>query len=262
MRKIKSILGDIFKNFAYDIIKSILLSLFAAGVSLPIAFVSLRRLPIPAWCVISFSVAVASLITFLVLLIYQRASSNYVAPEKVDSNYNVIKKIISFIYDGDKSFYEAEITLQFNKKTRAYYGKFYWSGSGEGNISVVNPNYKLNILKQRTRYIEYVVLFDKAYKKGKKTTFKLKGNMNDPERTFSPYFATSVDVPTKELKIILHIDADKYPIHNLEKEAVRQNKFDHEDCESVSLNCESEYIWEIDNPQLSYQYTLTWLFNS
>lgn len=262
MEKLKKFLKDLIKNLAYDIVKTLLLSIFTTGLSFPVVFVALKKLPIPLWCVITVSIAIVSLILFFVLLVYQKLSYKYIAPEKIDSDYNVINKSVKFTYDGEKSYYETEITLQFNKKSREYYGKYYWSGSGDGEINVVNPNYKLNILKQRTRYIEYVVIFDKAYKKDKKLTFKLKGSMSDPKRTFSPYFATSVDVPTKRLKITLHIDKDKYPIRDLEKEAVRPHKFDHENCEPVVLNCEGEYIWEIDNPQLSYQYTLTWLFNS
>ena len=258
--KLKKLAEDIIKNLAYDIVKTLLLSVFTTGISFPTIFVFLNKLGIPLWCVIIFSIAIVALILFFVLLIYQKISYKYIAPEKIDSNYTITNKTVKFTFDGEKSFYETEITLQFNKKTREYYGKYYWSGSGTGDIKVVNPNYKLDILKQRTRYIEYVVIFDKAYKKDKKLTFKLKGSMSDPEHTFSPYFATTVDVPTKRLKIILNIDNNKYPICDLEKEALPPHKFDHENCEAINLNCENEYIWEIDKPQLSYQYTLTWRF--
>lgn len=250
-----------FKNLAYDIAKKILLIAITTGASFPGVFWFFNKFSIPLWCVIFFSIAIVALILFLVLLIYQKISYKYVAPEKIDSSYSVLNKIVKFTFDGEKSFYETEITLQFNEKTREYYGKYYWSGSGDGDIKVVNPNYKLNILKRRTRYIEYVVIFDKAYKKDKKLTFKLRGSMSDPGHTFSPYFATTVDVPTKRLKIILHIDREKYPIRDLEKEAVSPHKFDHENCEPINLNYEDEYVWEVNKPQLSYQYTLTWVFN-
>ena len=34
------------------------------------------------------------------------------------NQHYILNKIVKFTFDGEKSFYETEITLQFNKKTR------------------------------------------------------------------------------------------------------------------------------------------------
>lgn len=260
MEKIKELAKDMLKNFAYDITKKLLLVACTTGISFPAAFMVLEQLAIPLWCAILASSGIVALLLFFVLLIYQKISYKYVAPEKIDSDYTIVNKVLTFKYDDEVSFYEAEITLEFNKSSRTFYGKYYWSGSGDGEIRPVNSNHTLQVLKRRTRYIEYAVVFDKAYRKGKKITFKLRGRMNDPQRSFFPYFSTSIDVPTKRLKIVLQIDPEKYPIRDLEKEAFQPHKYDHEGSEQVCLNEEGVYTWVIENPQLSYAYSLTWKF--
>lgn len=260
MTTFKKLLVSLFHSFAYDFVKRLLVFVFSSGFSFAGIFNILRKINIPLWCVILLATASSALITFISLLIYQAISSQYTQAEKIQSNYEILEKNVSFKYDGATCYYNAEIKLLFNVTAREYYGKFYWSGSGDGRIKTVNPNHKLNILKKRTRYIEYVVVFDKAYRKGKKLTFKLAGVMADPERKFSPYFATTICDPTRKLVMTLDIDPDKYPISDLEKECIPPASGKHEDAQSVRLDEAGMYVWEILKPKLSYQYSLNWTF--
>lgn len=255
----KEYLHSLLQNALYDILKTILIAIFTTGIVFPSSFCFFNLFQLPIWCIIVISIGVAALVFFIVLSIYQRVSYKYVTPVKLDCDYTIISKEMKFVYDGDVSVYESNIKIEFIKKSSHYFGKFYWSGSGEAFIDVTNPNYQLNILKRRTRYIEYEIVFDKAFKKGQKVSFKIKGKMNDPERTFSPYFSTLVDVPTKRLRIILNIDQNKYPISDLEREEVLPHRNGHENCESINLSGD-EYEWCIDKPHIDYQYCLAWKF--
>lgn len=257
--RIKEYLHSMLQNALYDIFKTGIIAIFTIGIVFPASFSFLTVLQIPFWCIILFSIGIVALVFFIVLLIYQKISYKYAAPVKLDCDYTILNKEVEFRYDGKVSYYESKIKIEINKKTRNYYGKYYWSGSGTAKIKVTNPNYQLNILKRRTRYIEYEVVFDKVYKKGKKVDFKLQGEMNDPQRTFSPYISTSIDVPTKKLRITLKIDQDKYPISGLEKEAVIPHRNDHENAEPINLT-DDEYEWQVNKPQVGYQYCLTWNF--
>ncbi len=181
--------------------------------------------------------------------------------ENVGTGPLLIKKMIA-TNDKPVAYYEADIKLKFNQKTRQYYGKFYWSGGGTGVIDVKNRNFSLQILKQRTRYIEYVITFDKAYKKGKTLTLHLKGKMNDPNDEFSPYFSTTIRVPTKYLVVTLDIDQEKYPIQDLEKEVIPPQQYQHENAEPIELDECGKYEWKIKNPQIAYQYSFNWSFCS
>ena len=255
-----NLLESLFHNFTYDLVKRILLIIFSSGSSFSGAFLFFNKLEMPLWLVIIICIAIAALGAFVALLIQQAISNRYTRAEKVECNYEILEKTVTFKYDGTKCYYNAELKLLFSKKTREYYGKFYWSGSGDGQIKPVNRNYTLNELKRRTRYIEYVVVFDRAYKKGQKLTLKLSGVMDDPQKQFSPYFATTVNDPTKKLKIVLQIDPQKYPIADLEREIVPPTCCGHENCEQVQLDESGEFTWEISNPRLTYQYSLNWSF--
>lgn len=258
--KAKNLLESLFHDLAYDVAKKILLVICSSGFTFSGAFVVFNKLGLPSWCVIILCIAIAALVAFVALLVLQAISNHYTRAEKIECNYEILEKTVTFKYDGIKCYYNTEIKLLFNKKTREYYGKFYWSGSGDGRITPVNRNYTLNVLKRRTRYIEYVVVFDRAYKKGQKLILKLSGVMDDPEKQFSPYFATTVNDPTKKLKIILQIDPQKYPIEELERDIVPPTYCGHENCEQVQLDDSGEFTWEILNPTLTYQYSLNWSF--
>lgn len=266
--KINNLSEGVLQNAAYDIIKYLFLGLGSSGLSFSLIWSGLKKLfevikiSFPTWVLIVISISLAFLVSFAVIMIYESKSKKYVPPQKIKSKYDVLNKVVTFTYDGEISTYEAEITLIFNEKVRVYYGTFYWSGSGEGNIEVVNKNHTLNILKRRTRDIEYAVIFDKVYRKNQKLTFKLKGTMKDPNGTFSPYFATSIANPTRKLQIVLKIDPNKYPIKNLEKEIISPIAQDHENSEPISLECDGKYVWNIDAPVLSYKYSLNWDFGS
>ena len=258
----KKLLNSIKENAIYDILKYILLTIASYGISFPATYKVLEKFSMPIWIIVILSIAIAALVSFFVLVGYMKKSKKFVPQDKIECNYDILEKIVKFKYGGNKSYYETTIKLKFNQKCREYYGKFYWSGSGDGSIKVTDSNFSLKVLKQRTRYIEYVVVFDKAYKKGKTLMLKLIGEMNDSEGQFSPYFATTISVPTDKLKIILEIDPQKYPICGLEREAVAPQKFDHEDCEKVTLEEDGTYTWEVETPKLSYQYSLNWSFCS
>lgn len=256
----KKLLDSIKENAIYDLIKYSLLAVASSGISFSAIFKVLKTFSIPICIVIILSISLAALISFFVLTIYMKKSKKFLPQDKVECEYDILEKTVEFHYDGEKSYYNASIKLKFNQKCREYYGRFYWSGSGNGNIKAVNSNYSLKVLKQRTRNIEYIVVFDKAYRKGKTLTLNLVGEMNDPNGQFSPYFATTVSTPTNKLKIVLKIDPRKYPICGLEREAVAPQKFHHEDSEEVTLDENGTYIWEIETPKISYQYSLNWSF--
>ena len=259
MGKFKEYAHAMLQNALYDIIKTVLLAVITAGIFFPTLFSFISKLKLPLWCVILLCIGIVAIIFFIVLSVYQRISYKYISPVKIDCDYTVLNKEVKFNYNGDVSYFESYIKIEFIRKSQCYYGKYYWSGSGSADIKVTNQNYNLVILKRRTRYIEYMVRFDKAYKKGKKLTFKLQGELHDPQHTFSPYISTSVDVPTKTLRMTLNIDQGLYPITNLEKEEIIPYKYDHENCEFVSLEG-NEYEWQIEKPQLGNKYCLTWIF--
>ncbi len=257
----KELIKSMVENLAYDIVKSILLIVFSSGLTFPVAYKSLSELekaPDAKWLII-LSISITAIAAFVVLVLYQYFSVKYFAMRKVESNYHILKKIVTFEYNGKKSNYKSEITLKLNTHSREYYGKYYWSGSGKGNISVQENGYSLEILKQRSRYIEYVVIFDKAYKKNSTLTFTIIGDMEDPDGNLSPYFATTVDVPTKELEIVLNIPLT-YKAQNFEKEIIPPHMHNHEESENFNLDANGIYVWKINRPKLSYQYSLNWEF--
>ena len=260
--KLKNLFESWTQSFTYDAIKAILVIVFSSGFSSTGAYVFLREQGLPWWHLTILCISIAALFSFGVLLIVQGISNHYTPSDKIESNYEILEKTVALRYDGTKSYYNAEIKLLFKQKTREYYGKFYWSGSGDGRIKPINKNYRLNELKRRNRYIEYVVIFDRAYKKGQKLTLKLTGEMDDPEKKFSPYFATTVNDPTRRLRIVLQIDPQKYPIEDLEQDIVPPTRGGHEDCCSVCLDESGVYTWEIKNPVLTYQYSLNWVFKT
>lgn len=261
MNQFKNFLQEMLKNALYDIGKTVFLSIGAGGISFSSTYNLLKnKFILSSWTSILFSIGVAALVIFFSLYIYQLISYKYPILRRAERDYNIVDKTVKFTYEGERSTYESEMTLEFNKKTMHYYGKYYWSGSGKGDIKVLNPNFTLTVLKKRNRYIEFVVNFDKAYKKGKKLKLRLKGSMEDPLRQFSPYFSSTVETPTKRLKILLKIDPRKYPIADLEREVIYPNTYGHENCEPISLTADGTYEWVINKPQLGHQYSLTWSF--
>lgn len=256
----KQLMESISHNLAYDIVKKLLLVIFSSGSTFTGSFIVFKKIGLPVWCTTVLCFSIAALVAFIALTIMRAMSNRYTRSEKIESDYEILEKTVSFKYDGTKCYYDTEIKLVFNKKTREYYGKFYWSGSGSGKIKPANKNYALNELKRRNRYIEYVVVFDRVYKKGQKLTLKLSGEMDDPQKEFSPYFATTVNSPTRRLKIVLHIDPQKYPIEELEKDIIPPAHSGHENCEQVQLDDSGVYAWEIDAPMIAYQYSLNWSF--
>lgn len=254
--KIREFINNIIENLAYDVIKKLFIIMFPSGISFGVFYNALKSLEIPTLLVILFSSLVAVLITFIFFLIYK----NYFY---TDDNFSILHKTVKFTYDETKSYYESEMELKFKKKTREYYGTFYWSGSGEGKIETINPNFTLNILKKRSSKIEYVVVFDRTYKKGDKLTLKLKGQMEDPDKRFMPYFSTTVNFPTNKMSVILNIDPEKYPIVDLEKEIISPppyKEFEHKNIERIQLDYDGNYKWDITNPVISYKYSINWSF--
>lgn len=263
LRKIKDAISETVTNAIYDILKYIFLSLFVSGTSFISLFNYLKRFDnLELWERVMIGVSISALILLLILIIYIRTSRNFTRPERIWRPYTILRRDVEFIYDGEKSSYKAKVTLKFNRKTNQYYGLFYWSGSGEAKVSVVESNYRLQIIKQRTRYIEYVVNFGRAYERGTTATVTIRGEMNDPEHTFSPYFSTTIKDPTKELNIRLKIDPQKYKVIDMEKETISPQQYQHETAEQIELDADGEYIWNIVKPKLSYQYSINWSFLS
>ncbi len=265
--RVKNLFSSIGENLIYDILKCLFLSVFSGGLSYVISFQALKKIAfdkinVDLWIIVVISISITALVVFFTILIYAKVSKKFIRSEKIESEYEILSRIVNFRYDKPTAYYEADIKLKFNQKTRQYYGKFYWSGSGSGEIKVQNRNFNLQILKQRTRYIEYVITFDKAYKRGKTLTLHLKGKMNDPNNEFSPYFSTTIRVPTRHLVVTLDIDQEKYPIQDLEKEIIPPQQYQHENAESIELDECGKYEWKITNPQIAYQYSFNWSFCS
>lgn len=260
--KLRTLGESMFHDMTYDIIKAGLILVFSSGFTFSGVYSLLKNIvQLPTWLIVLLAISVAALVAFFALLIYRAKSKKYTRAERIEKNdYSIVEKIVTFTYGATKSLYKAELKLLINRKTREYYGRFYWSGSGHGHIKPKNRDFTLQELKRRTRYIEYVVIFDREYKKGEELTLTLLGEMEDPQKSFSPYFATTVNSPIKKLKIVLNIDPKNYPIEALERDIVPPTLRGHENCERVQLDDMGVYTWEISNPSLTYQYSLSWSF--
>lgn len=248
------------RDLAIEIAKKVCIAIVPSGIAFGGILSLCKHWDFPVWATITLCIILTASVAFLALLLIQIVSSRYTKVQKIESEYEILEKTVSFRFDGTRCYYRSEMTLLFKKKATEYYGKYFWSGSGAVKISPENRFFRFDALKRRNRYVEYVILFDRLYKKGEKLTFTLHGEMNDPRGRFAPYFSTKVDTPTRKLKIKLHIDPQKYPITSLEQEIIPPIYCAHENCEQVSLDESGTYIWEIDNPELAYQYSLNWTF--
>jgi len=258
----KKILKTMIENILYDVVKSLILFLAGSTVSFPLLYKWIRHFQFPSWAVIMISIGISLLVTLIIVELYQYFSKRYSRIKRIDSDYTILEKETSFTYEEKKCLYRAKIILKMNKNNvRAYYGEYYWSGSGLGRIYSDKPNFQVTYLTQRTRYIEYSVVLPRAYNKGEIVELDLIGEMHDGEGRFSPYFSSTVNTPTKKLRIILNIDQNKYPISSLEKECIVPGESNHANAQDAlpSLS-NNRFIWEISKPRVANKYSLNWTF--
>ncbi len=261
--KTSEYLDAIMGNAIYDLLKIILKILFGDCIigllsNIVINFVNIAFLEeYKNW----FIIIVIILTSLAILEFYTRKHKKIPIIPSIDSNYNIIKREVSFTYGQDKSDYKLYLQVKSNvKNLNRIHGKYTWSGSGTPNIYCATKHCNLIPLTRKDSYIEYEVELRKNYRKGKKAECTIIGEMPDPNHTFVPFFSTQIQEVTELLVINICIPP-KYNVREIVCEEIPVVRNNNENSEIVLLDEEGKYTWKIPSPNLLYKYSIRWDLN-
>lgn len=241
---VKHICGFIFGSALTGIITNILITIFNNEI------INQYRIPISILCIL--------LIILVLLEIYTRNFRYYSIIPKIECDYDIIKREVTFTYGRDCSYYSLNLIAKSNiKGLNRIKGKYTWSGSAPAIMECTTKHCKIIPLTRKDSFIEYEVELRKNFRKGARVECQIAGTMPDPEHTFIPFFSTRIHEYTDELIINIHIPPE-YNVREIICEEIAITREYNEDSAIKYLNDDGKYTWVIHHPKLFYVYSVRW----
>lgn len=241
--EVKSIVNNIISNALWELIRNLMIPVIVA---IFLAYPEVRL-------IIFVIVLVLSLIGFISLILKYKHT---------DYDYIFLRKEIFFEYRETYSIYNIShrIKAMVNNLDR-FCGRYTWDYNKVEMQCKVPANSVITPRPLNDAYQKYDIYFGgRKYNIGDIYSVDLESKMNG-EIQF-PFFATTVIRPTHVLSI--HI---KLPLRLLASNNIRlvisptPSEVGITKTIDVTLDENGEYVWEISNPRLSYEYAIEWDFN-
>jgi hypothetical protein len=210
--------------------------------------------------VIIVGLALGLLILGPILAVYRKI--RYYPPlKKQQLDFTQLKRELCFIYQNDRRtfVYHRSITLKpLRAGLSTYKNKFMWTGKTLPRIVCDTKRHQLNLLDRKGVWQYYEINFGRALNLTETETTVLTFTMIDPEHTFTPFISATIDEPTDELKMKLHIPPE-FGVTEATCE-FSYNMGANVPCETRLLNLDHDgwLEWPIEKPRMHHYYELRW----
>lgn len=173
------------------------------------------------------------------------------------AEFKIIEMNVNFEYMLDKVIVISEIKIKaLRKGLDRKYNRTTWFPDEKTKISCLEKEFSIEMLPKRDTSNEYYVKFNRILKKGEIITFTTKVINYNKHRHFNDFYSREIITPMNKLTIIVVIPA-KYGYRYITKEVIKGNAYsDLSSREKFELL--NTYTWEIEQPQLGYEYKLLW----
>lgn len=247
-------------NFIYDSIKWVLFTITTSLFTILFGNIAIDIINIES--IFQYKTIIiacfVSLFAFISFRKFYNKTRRVMLPKKVECDYEIIEREVSFTYGRDISKYEKRLIIESKTKNlNRIYGKYTWSGSEPAKLRCVTKHCNLIQLTRKDSFIEYEIELRKKYKKGKQTECKIEGDLPDSQHTFVPFFSTQIVEPTHKLIMNICIPI-KYGVKEIICEEIAIERRIDETSDIITLDSNGEYTWVIDDPKLFYKYSIRW----
>lgn len=249
---VRNTIWELLKRIAGFLASTIIPGFAANVISAYYPFLSKYRIPIVIFVIL--------LSAWGSLELFTRLSRNIPHLPPVDSKYMILERRIRFEY--------GKAVCKYNLKTKIIVcqngvdrlcGKYTWTGSEKPKLNSGKTVHTLIELVRRDTYIEYELLFNQSYKKGKTVDCEIYGNFQDSQGSFVPFFNSIVREPTNKLIITICIPS-QYGVKEVILEEIAGTRNSNSESNIAKLDANGEYSWIVRSPKLFYHYTTRWQF--
>lgn len=220
-----------------------------------------NQLTVLEW--IFIAILTLEMLMIIVNIVWNKSSyrSYYYPNSKIRSNYDVINKSLYYqVNDNNELTFFRSMTIKSNiDNLQMIYDKFIWTGTGIANIPT--PGLHIQEIKESNRigiWKYFQIIFDSPISKGEELEIRYEWPVISNCNTSSPFFSTSTEEPTKEIKMILKLGR-KYSEREIILEEYRAIEGDNPISKKrVNLDQCGDYIWTIDKPKRFRYYRIRW----
>jgi len=252
LKKIKRIITkyseDIVGNSIYDILKFIILLIFAQLIPTGTFVVLYRNLSSYRFAIICISIVLSIIALILFIFIYGKRRK---------FKFKILSMDITFEYYVEKVISTSKITVIPKRRgLDRIYNRYTWFPDEKSSVKCQTKGYKIKRLPQRDTSYEYDVCFGKKVKKGVPITYTVRVINENKNRHFKNFYSREIIAPMDMLRITLVIPS-KYNIRKIYTEEIIGSNRD-----ALSTKREIDfmvsYTWEIPNPKVGWEYKISW----
>lgn len=208
------------------------------------------------WLVVG---TLTAIILVLAIKIYLKKARSIPVFPKLDFEFMILKKEISIRFHSLEDIcYRKKITLKALRDGLGHYtDRYNWTGMGKVTARSQYDEHRLNLINRSAVWQWYETHFDRVLNKGDTIDIETVWDIEDRDKTATPFISTTVEEPTKALTMRVFF-SDLFGVKQVtcEEKATMGTR---RPFESGTLPLISgEAVWPIPSPKLLHYYEVRW----
>ena len=198
--------------------------------------------------------------TWATLWWFQRFNRNRPFFPKLDSDFHILEKEITFKYTSPTEIiYKRKYKLRALKKNlERFNDRYCWTGSTEPKkMTCSNKDQWIDRAKVRDVYRFFDVVLERAFQKGEEVNIEIIWELEDPNHDAGPFISATIFEPTD--KLIMNVElADCLGVSTVIMEHSADTGTKKHYKTSTAQLSNRKYTWPIKTPNLLHLYRIRW----
>ena len=246
--KIKNYKDDIVGNSVYDILKFCFQCIITAIISSSAWHKFLQLFWDSPYLIWGVTIVATIVVLIVFLLVYKKIRKH---------KYHIKALKVDFEYQGDKIIVTSEITVKaLRSNLDCIYNRYTWFPDEKSKVRCLTKGFRIKRLPQKDTSYEYYVDFGHKLKKGETVTYKVRVTNDNLHQHFKHFYSREIIAPVDYMKLTVIVPRS-YGFNEIcRSEIIGSAYSDFSDSKAFDFN--GVHIWEIEHPQISYEYKLEW----
>lgn len=179
--------------------------------------------------------------------------------ERLECDFHVLSKELSISFHAPENIrYSKKITLKaLRNGLDRFCDKYNWTGRGKVEIRSAHEEHTLQIGERASVWTLYELKFGRTLNKGETIDIEVIWNIEDKDKTATPFLSTTIHEPTDHLMFKLHF-ADCFGVKQIICEESPDMGAVRPYSSEIKLVNSGQVEWQPPHPKLLHYYQVRW----
>lgn len=161
-----------------------------------------------------------------------------------------------FIFDSKIIMIKRCKTKIYHDNNKKIHNRITWFADETVDITSMTPNVNVEILDIQDSNINFNVVFNESFIAGDTVEYEICIFLSNIKKHFKDFVSTEVIVPVNNITVSV-IFMDK-KINHIYTQILTDSLMNLNNKEEIKHNYDKVFIWNVNNPQLHYEYKVFW----